>query len=92
MIAEVRDKVKNFLQEMIEVDGVRIVRVDKADGGWVAEADVAAKNQYFAAIKPEYRVFDKEHYVVKLNADLEISSYKRVGDQEVTQEAVNYGF
>jgi hypothetical protein len=92
MIAEVRDKVKNFLQEMIEVDGVRIVRVDKAEGGWVAEADVAAKNQYFAAIKPEYRVFDKEHYVVKLNADLEISSYKRVGDQEVTQEAVNYGF
>jgi hypothetical protein len=92
MIAEVKEKVANFLKETVEVDGVRIVKVDKVDDGWVAEADVAAKNQYFAAIKPEYRVFDKEHYIVKLNANLEISSYKRVGDQEVAQEAANYGF
>jgi hypothetical protein len=93
MIAKVRDKVKSFLKETIEADGVRIVRVDKAEGGWVAEADVAAKNQYLASIKPEYRVFEKEHYVVKLNVDLEVSSYKRVNDNEVVvEEVVNYGF
>lgn len=92
MIAKVRDKVKRFLKETIEVDGVRIVRVDKVDGGWLAEADVAAKNQYLASIKPEYRVFEKEHYVVRLSNDLEVSSYKRVGDNEVVEEVVTYGF
>jgi hypothetical protein len=92
MIAKVRDKVKRFLKETIEVDGIRIVRIDKVDGGWIAEADVAAKNQYLASIKPEYRVFEKEHYVVKLNVDLEVSSYKRVGDNEVVEEVLTYGF
>jgi hypothetical protein len=91
MIAKVRDTVKDFLKETIEVDGVRIVRINKADGGWVAEADVAAKNQYLSSIKPEYRVFEKEHYIVKLDSNLEVSSYRRMGDHEVELEVVNYG-
>lgn len=93
MITEVRNKVKKFLKETIEADEVRIVRIDKTDGGWIAEADVAAKNQYLAAIKPEYRVFEKEHYVVRLNAELEVSSYKLVSDgSREVQEVLNYGF
>ncbi len=92
MITKVRDKVKKFLKETIDADGVRIVRVDKADGGWVAEADVAARNQYLTAIRPEYRVFEKEHYLVKLDVDYEVSSFKRIGDNEVSEEALNYGF
>jgi hypothetical protein len=83
MIAEVSDKVKDFLKHTMEVDAVRVVRVDKVESGWVAEADVAAKNQYFASMRPEYHVFEKEHYIVKLDADLEVSSYLRVGDDEV---------
>ncbi len=82
MIAKVRDKVKKFLKETIEAEGIRIITIDKVDDGWVAEAEVAEKNQYLASIKPEYRVFEKEHYIVKLNTDLEISSYKRVRDGE----------
>ena len=84
MIAEVRDKVKEFLKETIEVEGIRIITIDKADDGWVAEAEVAEINQYLASIRPEYRVFEKEHYVIKLNEDLEISSYKRgsIGEEE----------
>jgi len=82
MIAKVRDKVKKFLKETIEAEGIRIITIDKVDDGWVAEAEVAEKNQYLASIKPEYRVFEKEHYIVKLNTDLEISSYKRLRDGE----------
>jgi hypothetical protein len=82
MIAKVRDKVKKFLKETIEAEGIRIITIDKVDDGWVAEAEVAEMNQYLASIKPEYRVFEKEHYIVKLNTDLEISSYKRVRDGE----------
>lgn len=78
MISAVRDSVNKFLKETIEVEGVRIVSIDKDDdGGWVVEAEVAEINQYLASIKPEYRVFEKEHYIIKLDDELEISSYKR---------------
>ena len=77
MITEIRDTVKKFLKETIEAEGIRIITIEKVDDGWVAEAEVAEINHYLASIKPEYRVFEKEHYVIKLNADLEISSYRR---------------
>lgn len=77
MISEVRDTVKKFLKETFETEGIRIVTIDKVDDGWIAEAEVTEINQYLASIKPEYRVFEKEHYVITLNAQLEVSSYKR---------------
>ena len=77
MISEVRDTVKKFLKETVEAEGIRIITINKVDGGWVAEAEVAEINQYLASIKPEYRVFEKEHYIIKLDTDLEVSSYKR---------------
>ena len=79
MISEVRDSVNKFLKETIEVEGVRIISIEKNgdEGGWIVEAEVAEINQYLASIKPEYRVFEKEHYIIKLDDDLEVSSYKR---------------
>lgn len=77
MISDVRDTVKSFLKETIEAEGIRIVTITKVDDGWIAEAEVAEINQYLASVKPEYRVFEKEHYIIRLNADLEISSYQR---------------
>ena len=77
MISEVRDTVKKFLKDTVEAEGIRIITINKVSGGWVAEAEVAEINQYLASIKPEYRVFEKEHYIIKLDADLEVSSYKR---------------
>ena len=87
MILQVRDKVKKFIKEIIEPEGeIRIVTVEKDGDGWITEAEVAEKNQYLTSIKPEYRVFDKSHYIIKLNADLEVSSYKRGGKSEEQQE------
>jgi len=85
MLAEVRDKVTKFLQETIDAEGIRIVTIDKEDGDWVAKAEVAEKNQYLASINPEYRVFEKEHYIVKLNANLEVFSYRRAGNGQEEQ-------
>ena len=85
MLAEVRDKVTKFLQETIDAEGIRIVTIDKEDGDWIAQAEVAEKNQYLASINPEYRVFEKEHYIVKLNAHLEVFSYRRAGNGEEEQ-------
>ena len=86
MITKVRDKVTKFLKETVDAEGIRIITIDRADGGWVAEAEVSEMNQYLASIKPEYRVFDKKLYLVKLNANLEISSYKRLRDGEEDRE------
>jgi hypothetical protein len=91
MIANVRNKVKIFLKETTDANEVRVVRVDKTETGWIAEAEVAAKNQFFASIKPEYHVFEKEHYVVKLDLDYEVSSYRRVNAHEDAEEILSYG-
>jgi len=91
MISEVRNIVKKFLQETLEAEVVRIVKIDKTDGnGWVATAEVTDKNQYLASINPAYRVLDKEYYSVRLNANLEVSSYKRVKSAEDEQEGSGY--
>jgi len=82
MISEVRDKVKKFLKETLGVEGIRIVAVEKDDAGWVVEAEVAAVNQYLASVRPDYRVFEKELYIVKLDANLEVSSYRRKEEKE----------
>ena len=82
MISQVRDKVRKFLKETIEAEGIRIVTVEKDNGGWVAEAEVAVKNQYLASVKPEYKVIEKELYIIKLDANLEVSSYKRKEEKE----------
>ena len=82
MIAEVKETVTQFLQEMIEARGVRVVSINKAEGGWIAEAEVADINRFLASINPDYQVFEKERYIIKLDTDLVVLSYKRVGDGE----------
>jgi len=87
MISQVRDKVRKFLKETLEAEGeVRVVEIDKTNDGWEAIAEVAEINQYLATIKPEYRVFEKRLYTVKLNSDLEVSSYRQGGGGEKAGE------
>jgi hypothetical protein len=92
MFSTIVDKVKQFLKETIEAEAIKIVRIDNVDHDWIVEAEVAEKNQYLASIKPEYRVFDKERYIVKLNSDLEVASYKRIKSGEEEQEHAGYDF
>ncbi len=82
MISEVRDAVKKFLEEALEAEAVKVVSVNETAGGWLAEADVAEKNQYLASTKASYRVIEKERYIVKLNENLEVFSYKQAGKDE----------
>ena len=77
MIVKVRDTVTEFLEKAIVAEAVRVVSINGTAGGWVAEAEAAEKNQYLASIHPDYRVIEKEHYIIKLNENLEVLSYKR---------------
>jgi hypothetical protein len=78
MISQVRDTVSQFLKDTIGAEGeVRVITIDKTSDGWETVAEVAVKNQYLATIKPEYRVFDKRVYTVKLNGNLEVTGYRQ---------------
>jgi hypothetical protein len=78
MINEVREKVKKFLIESLNdneiSEEIRVIGIENISGGWIAEAEVVEKDLTF----PGYRVFEKKYYVVKLNKELEVSSYKQV--------------
>lgn len=88
MISEVRDKAKQFLKETIGAEGeVKIVTVEKNGDGWIVEAETAEKSQYLATIRPDYRVFNKHLYTIKLDNNLEVSSYRRKGGSEEEKEA-----
>jgi hypothetical protein len=77
MIPKVKDTVQEFLEKTVGAEAVRVVSIIETAGGWIAEADVAEKNQYLASIQPNYRVIEKEHYIVRLNEKFEVISYKR---------------
>jgi hypothetical protein len=79
MIDAVREKVKQFLRNNLELKGglgeeIRIVGVESANGGWVVQAEVAERDLTL----PGHRVFGKGQYVVRLTADLQVTSYKQV--------------
>jgi hypothetical protein len=82
MIPKVKDTVHRFLEKTVGAEAVRVVSVAQTADGWIAEADVAEKNQYLASIHSNYRVIEKEHYVVRLNEKLEVVSYKRTEQSE----------
>lgn len=84
MIPKVKDTVQRFLEKTLGAEAVRVVSVAETAGGWIAEADVAEKNQYLASIRANYRVIEKEHYIVRLNEKLEVISYKRTEQNEDT--------
>ncbi|HTK08464.1 MAG TPA: hypothetical protein VL485_14940 [Ktedonobacteraceae bacterium] len=85
MIDAVREKVKSFLKEALgsdEVaDAIKIIEIDHLNGNWVTIVEVAGRDLNL----PEYRVFQKERYVVKLTSDLDVTSYKRLEEGEMEE-------
>jgi Gas vesicle synthesis protein GvpO len=84
-IATIRDRTKKFLREALEAkelgEEIKIIGIDKAEDGWVAQAEVAERN----VALPGHAVFEKKYYVVKLDSELEVVSFKQVksiGEQE----------
>ena len=78
MINKIRDKVKQGLRGALETqmanEEIRVIGIEKLDDGWWAEAEVVEKNLSL----PGHRVFEKKNYIVKLNEDQEIVSFKQV--------------
>ncbi|GHO80841.1 hypothetical protein KSD_86120 [Ktedonobacter sp. SOSP1-85] len=84
-ITTIRDRTKKFLREALEAkelgEEIKIIGIDKTEDGWVAQAEVAERN----IALPGHAVFEKKYYVVKLDSELEVVSFKQVksiGEQE----------
>jgi hypothetical protein len=77
MMNKIRDKVKQFLRDALETQEVkeeaRVIGIEKLDDGWHAEAEVVEKDLAL----PGHRVYEKKRYIVTLNEDLEIVSFKQ---------------
>jgi hypothetical protein len=77
-INTIRDRVKKFLREALEAkelgEEIRIVGIDKTEDGWVTQAEVAERNMAL----PGHAVFDKKYYIVKLDSDFAVFSFKQV--------------
>ncbi|GCE06050.1 hypothetical protein [Dictyobacter aurantiacus] len=82
MINEVKEKVQQFLRDALEInepgEGVKIIGITKVSNGWVSEAEVIEREPTL----PAHRVFKTERYVVKLNKDLEVYSFRQQSGNE----------
>ncbi|GHO49117.1 hypothetical protein [Ktedonospora formicarum] len=84
-INTIRERTKKFLREALDIKElggeIKIIGLDKAEDGWVAQVEAAERN----AALPGHAVFEKKYYIVKLNSELEVFSFKQVksiGEQE----------
>lgn len=86
MINKVREKVQQFLVEMLDLkdkeEGVRVIGICNSNGGWVAEAEVVEKNRRL----PGHHLFETKRYRVKLNADQEVDAFEQVENKEDQEE------
>ena len=84
-IEEVRKIVVEFLKKTINVKDVQVVKVSKAGDDWVTEAEVYEESSFIKALGLSTKVQDRNIYVVKLDAKLEVQSYERKGQIEVSE-------
>ena len=79
-VIEVGKAVAEFLKQTLNVKDAKVTKVDKADEGWEAEAEVYEESSFIKALGLPTRVQDRNFYEVKLNDKLEVESYGRKGE------------
>lgn len=76
-IKEVKNNVVEFLKELLDKDA-EIIKVSKRDeGGWICEGVVYEDSSFIKSLGLKTKVKDRHIYVVKLDDDLEVTSYER---------------
>ncbi len=84
-IEETRKAVVEFLKKTINIKDAQVIKVAKAGDGWEAEAEVYEESSFIKALGLSTKVQDRNIYVVKLDAKLEVQSYERNGQIEVSE-------
>jgi len=76
-VEETRKAVVEFLKKTINVKDAQVFKVAKAGDGWETEAEVYEESSFIKALGLSTKVQDRNIYVVKLDANLEVQSYER---------------
>ena len=84
-VEETRKAVVEFLKKTINIKDAQVIKVAKAGDGWEAEAEVYEESSFIKALGLSTKVQDRNIYVVKLDAKLEVQSYERKGQIEASE-------
>ena len=84
-VEETRKAVVEFLKKTINIKDAQVIKVSKAGDGWETEAEVYEESSFIKALGLSTKVQDRNVYVVKLDAKLEVQSYERKGQIEASE-------
>jgi len=84
-IEEVNRAVLAFLREVLKKDGA-VVKTSKIDEGWEAQVEVIEASEFIKALGIPTTVMDRNIYELKLDQNLEVVSYERIGQQVATKK------
>jgi hypothetical protein len=79
-IEEVNRTVIGFLKEILNKEGT-IIKTGKTAEGWEAWVEVIEVSEYIKALGIPTTVRDRNLYEIKLDHNLEVLSYERIGQQ-----------
>lgn len=84
-LIEVQEAIQTFLKSTFGVEG-KIVGLSKSNAGWEAEAELSEIDKYYQTINPDYRIMQRNLYRLRLNEQLEVTSYARREERETEEE------
>lgn len=79
-IEEARKAAMEFLRGTLQKEGA-IVKVSKTSEGWEFQVEVIEVSEYIKALGIPTTVRDRNLYEIKLDHNLEVLSYERIGQQ-----------
>jgi|GEM_PF-2116960 len=79
---EAGEKAGEFLQKILKVKDVKIIRVAKAGSCWEIEAEVYEENSFVKSLGLSTKMQDRNYYSVTLDENLEAQSYERGAKSE----------
>lgn len=82
-IEEVGKTIIDFFKNTLDKDA-KVIRVAKSQDGWIGEAEIYEESSFIKSLGLPTRVQDRNIYEIKLNDNLEVTSYAR--KEEVTKE------
>ena len=85
-IEEVRKVLVDFLRETLKKEGT-IVKISKTHEGWEAEVEVIEESEYIKALGIPKKVLDRNLYEVRLNEQLDVTSYERIEQHVIKKSA-----
>lgn len=80
-IEEARKVASEFLKKSLNIEDVKVIKATKGSEGWETEVEVYEESSFIKSLGLPTRVQDRNIYVVKLDDNLEVQSYERLGEE-----------